>query len=258
MLDEFIIDASEEFELNGRSDKFVAMENKILKSGKMLQAYYFARYVRGADVKRFQKFCLAKCSLAEAYYFVKHIPGFDAQPFIERAIIARDEFWTNKFNELKLKHEGADAKKRVKKNSNVAEFVKSVNFEYKNNPTSERTKQLLLEALHIDIDGNFALYARDIKGLDVKEIEKFTLLRGNPFTMLIVAKDIEGISKRIMMMGLIMARLDYIQREEVENLPRRGKRVTVEEEIYNPLSSLTYVEQVNNYIAELHTLMISK
>ena len=49
----FIIQANEEYNLNGRSERFVEMEDRILRSGKTLPIYFFARYTKGIDIFRF-------------------------------------------------------------------------------------------------------------------------------------------------------------------------------------------------------------
>ena len=83
---DFIVQANQEFTLNGRSKRFVGMEDRILRSGKILPIYFFARYTKGVDVKKFEKYMLNNATLDECYYFGTYVPGAKMMPFVTRAI----------------------------------------------------------------------------------------------------------------------------------------------------------------------------
>lgn len=105
--------ATQEFEKNGRSEDFVKMENKLIRIGKPIQIYFFARYAKGANIKKLQKVMWDKATLEECFYFAYYVKGvkkdengfeevFDVNlvPFATRAVYEGDKFWIEKFAKL--------------------------------------------------------------------------------------------------------------------------------------------------------------
>lgn len=73
-----IKNATLEFEKNGRSDAFMEMENKIIRVGKPIQIYFFARYAKGADVNRLLKVMMKKdAKVEELFAFIYYVKGVE-------------------------------------------------------------------------------------------------------------------------------------------------------------------------------------
>ena len=105
MIYEFIEKATKEFEQNGRSKRFVAMENKIIEKGNPLQAYYFARYAKGADASRLQPVLIENAPLDVCWFFQLNVPGSDIEAFVKKAVYDGNSFWIKRFVKLKDKIE---------------------------------------------------------------------------------------------------------------------------------------------------------
>ncbi|MFQ6724464.1 MAG: hypothetical protein ACLRFE_03965 [Clostridia bacterium] len=91
--------SNEIYETEGRSDSFVEVEEKVIDSNKISLLYFFARYSKGADIKRLQQIVLEKGNMEIGYYFVCNVPGAEIHPFIEKAVQTKNTFWVEKFIE---------------------------------------------------------------------------------------------------------------------------------------------------------------
>ena len=96
----FIKKATEEFEQNGRSYKFIAMENRVIKNRNIMQIYFFARYAKGASVERLQPIIFKHGTLEHCFYFQKFVPGSKIRPFVKRVLAENDNFWLGRFIDL--------------------------------------------------------------------------------------------------------------------------------------------------------------
>ena len=124
----FIKKANKEFETNGRSDKFVAMENKIIALGKPIQSYFFARYVRGADIARLQKVVLDSNDLELIYFYQMYIKGADIKLSLAKTVEQDDAFWVEKFLEI-LAHDYCKANPTKQKERLGRTLNTKLNFE---------------------------------------------------------------------------------------------------------------------------------
>ena len=67
--------ANAEYEQNGRSEQFVAFEDGIVKSKNMVHVYWFARYVKGADIGKLQSIILRNGSMEDCFYLLNMLEG---------------------------------------------------------------------------------------------------------------------------------------------------------------------------------------
>lgn len=259
-IDEYIKQANAEYELNGRSDKFVKMEDKIINAGNTLLIYFFARYTHGIDVDKFQSVMLEKAPFEECFYFVQHVDGASWRMFLEKAVQANDYFWCVKFIRLGERckevedaqqlydHYGIERPKRKNSksvNDDVDMVISRANREFDANGHSEQYIQWEKEALYSFGDGNLPIYAKFMKGIDLKAIQKSAMLRGNPLTFLTLAQEIDGVNKALILRGLRLAKLDYV---EIENdMIRR---------MINPSeNNLTYNDLIDVYESKIKQII---
>ena len=226
---DFIVDANNEFAENGRSEKFISMENRVLRSSNIISQYFFARYTKGIDVSKFQELILEKGSVEDGFYFALFVPGARVKPFLKKAIYNEDVFWIRKFVEVgcKLNQIDMDEAKKILarydinlgrgSNFNLDSMLESAKHEYKINGRSNLFKSYEQTALHALGNSNLVLFAKKVDGADLRAIERSAMMRGDSFVMYSLVKDIEGIDKRLMLTACKMAKLDYVAIEKDEN-----------------------------------------
>ena len=227
MIDTFIGNATKEFEQHGRSKRFIAMENKIIEKGNPLQAYYFARYAKGADASRLQPVLIENAPMDVCWFFQLNVPGSDIEPFIKKAVYDGNSFWIKRF--VKLKDKIAQEKKNEEQDKqpkpvgtrgkprpkltdiNLDAVVEKANREYAENGLSKAFLDYEREVLYSEgLGGNQILYIKSVKGANLKAFERVALLNGSPFHMYILAKEF-GADKDLMLQGIRLAKLDYVE-----------------------------------------------
>lgn len=226
----FIEKATKEFEQNGRSKLFVAMENKIINSGKPMQMYFFARYAKGADIKRLQKVFIKMATLEQCYYFAKFVQGAQIRPFITKSFKVDDKFWTEKLINLAHTNGSFDAisdlvmdfvpetKKGVfaRKGFDSNDLIEEAQKEYKQYGRSPYFVELEKYCLHSNVPADMNLFAQHIEDVNVRDFERAAILKGDPFTMFIVVTEIRGGNAKLMRDGLEMAKHDYVEIERTD------------------------------------------
>ena len=236
-----IDDANKEYLANGRSDRFVAMEDSIIESQKMANIYRFARYVRGAKISRLQSEVLKNGKMSDCFYFAKGIKGVNFWKFFERALAEKNEFWVHKFvclaaspfgnhkNGLRdykdeLKDEFGieiDSKRKGDiqglKNYNIDKLIELAKKEYSLNG---RSKQFIaLEDYVIYTTGKGAdilIFAKYVPGVNLKKLQKALIMHGDAFDMYLFAQEIENSDPALLASGAELALYDYTAIDENE------------------------------------------
>lgn len=220
----FIEKATKEFNENGRSDLFVGMENKIIKGGKPIQIYFFARFAKGASVRRMQNAMLKYATLEDCYFFQKYVPGAKIELFVDKAIKQSDVFWVKKFTSLakingtyskissqvaefeQIKQPGILSRTAFDINEIIAEATKEVEKYHK------RTAYFIeLEkyALYSNIDSDAKLFVFRVPGASLKRFNHVAFMKCDPFELCYNATQIKDSDAELMYRGLELARLDY-------------------------------------------------
>ncbi len=280
---DFIVDASNEFEINGRSAKFIAMENKMLKSKNIITQYFFARYAKGASVAKFQEIVLEMGAMEDGFYFCLFVPGADVKPFLNKAIYNGDEFWIGKFIEVGEKLGQivrSNVNKRLKDSRNInleklGQFnadtiLEKANIEYKNNGRSDLFVEQEKALLHAIGNGHLLLLATNVKGVDLRQVERSAIMRGDSFVMYALVRNVDNIDKRLMLNACRMARLDYLAiekdgkevEEEIEAIRNRLKQCRNFEEraglntrLNMLLDKYTYKNRVDRHIMGIESMI---
>jgi len=282
----FIERANAEFLSNGRSKKFVNMEDKVLGTNNTLLIYFYARYTRGVDISKFQKHMEEYGSLDECYYFGQYIDGANIEPFISKAIAQEDEFWSVMLIELGerlgqinngdiiLENLGIARPKHRHDKPTIDIDLTISHANHENEVHGNQTakfKNLERKAIHFYGDGNLVLCAKYIEGIDYKAVQKSAIMRGNPLVMFMLGHDVPQVDKLLMIQGLKLARIDYkqIDRERekrqhtietIKNRIRNAVNAEDREECIAMLdrytSKLTYRETINTHIAQLQDMII--
>lgn len=220
--------ATEEFNANGRSDKFIKIEDAILARKNSAEIYFFARYAKGSSVERLQDALIENGALMEAYYFQQNVEGSDIVKFANLAISKGDKFWCSKFIKLakktkqynKIKHmfEGMNFKcipEKLGNKANEIDFVISTaTAEHKAEGRNRCFKQIEQYTLHHEAPANSYLFLKYTPGVDMDLFQYVTLLRGLPFSMFYVGTNVEGADRELMIQGLELAKLDYREVEK--------------------------------------------
>ena len=233
----FIEKATAEFEQNGRSNLFIAMENRIIKTGKPVQIYFFARYAKGASATRLQK-AIHKVGTAEqCYYFAKYVQGAQLRPAVIKMLEAEDKFWIEKM--INFAHDNGrfgeisnlvmdfvpETKQGVlaRKDFDSNDLIDAANQEYEQNGRSEYFQALEKYCLHSRVPADTNLFAQCVTGVNVKAFERAVLLKGDPFSMFMIATNVKGANVKLMREGLEMAKHDYveIQRTDKDRLNKK-------------------------------------
>ena len=269
----FIEQATKEYEQNGRSAKFISMENRIADSGKPLYIYFFARYVKGANIERLQYAMLECANLEQCYYFQKNVVGARLRPFVEKALQEKDLFWIEKFIEFSIQDYASKRPDEVIINKSnrinvdttkafkyaqIDDLVQDVPYpttrvaraatasfdinyiieeasaEFELYGRSPKFMELEKQALHTGGVASSILFLQRIQGANVKAFERVALLRGDPFNMFLIATGIKGANIEFMLKGLEIAKLDYVAKEQ--SLIAQTKR---KEEILTELQTET-------------------
>ena len=280
---DFIVEANNEFDTNGRSGKFIAMENRMLKSRNIISQYFFARYTKGVDVAKFQEIILEMGSMEDGFYFCLYVPGATVKPFLNKAIYNGDEFWIAKFIEVgeklgQVARSNVDRRLKDSRDINLEKIGKfnadtileRANVEYKKHGRSSLFVEHERVLLHAIGNGHLLLLASNVKGADLRQIERSAILRGDSFIMYALARDIEGIDKALMLNGCKMARLDYLAiekdgqdvEEEVELVREKLKqccdfeeRARLNHKLNMMLARYTYKNRVDHHIDRIASLI---
>ena len=278
----FIKNATTEFEQNGRSDAFIAMENKIIKIGKPIQVYFFARYAKGASVNNLQPIIEQKGDLELGYYFCQNVKGAKIRPFAEKAIKENSTFWINKFIEVaknKSKYiDIADLVLDLPKgmlNSKIYKFdineiIEDANNEYEQYGRSSDFVELEKCAVHSLISAHSTLFLNHVQGCKIKNFEQAAILRGNPFNMFLIAM-CDKSNVDLMIKGLELAKLNYneIEKELIEKKKRKSAlKIAIENSndskersrlisVYNTITDTSdYIAKIDNdYITRINYLL---
>lgn len=272
-IEEIIQLATKEFNTNGRSDSFIALENEVLESRSPEEIYYFARYAKGASAERLQDALIEAEALMEAYYFQKNVEGADIAKLVNLAIAKGDKFWCAKifnlakkskqYNGIKHLFVGVDvkypSKEVVKVIRDIDDLIEAANKEYAQAGRSEVYKEMEQCALHNDAPAYSYLFLKHVAGADREKFEYVTLLKGLPFSMFYIAIDIEDSSKALMLKGLERARLDYRKvekgwkdiAEEKAKLEERLVLATSEEQKENLQTKLSLIPNKPAYLAKI-------
>lgn len=222
LIEDIIKTATNEFNINGRSDNFIALENEVVKSKNSVDIYFFARYAKGASVKRLQDELIKIGALNVGYYFQQNVEGSDIEKFVKLAVRNKKQFWIGKFVSLakqlgefnKIKHlvEGINVNitpKLIQKEYSENRIIQVAQAEYDKNGRTPEFKQLERYMLHHDTVCSSRFFMQRVKGIDLKRFEDIALLRGDPLHMFIIATCIDRADKDFMIRGLELAKLDY-------------------------------------------------
>ena len=224
----FIKEATAEFEKNGRSTKFVKMENRIIQLANPMQAYFFARYAKGADVSKLQTVMEKKGTLEQCYYYQQFVKGANLDNFIKKAVKENDSFWIEKFVELanddsqydEIKQHIKDSQtittstKLNKHNFDLEDIIQSARYEYKRNGRSQYFEELEKMAFNSKANAHGILFLQEVEGASVKNLERIAILKGDAFNIFLIATEIAKSNKALMMKAIEMTKLDHDQIEK--------------------------------------------
>ena len=284
----FIKKANEEYLNNGYSDRFVKMENKILEKGSSIQVYYFARYVRGANIKKFQKYMLQNASYDIIFYYLKHVKGANASQFIVKAGEEGEMFWARKYTEVgrSRRHEGitratkilADEGIEVQTSTglgNMEMMIYTANKAFEKYGRNEEFVNIEKEIVYNMTNGDKVIFARQVPGIDVALFEKDAVLTADPLNIYLLALEVSKTSIPVLFRGLEMAKLDYARIDEdlarregdiktinhaIENCDEAdvAKRKQLESKRELIKNNLTYIERLSDYEYRLRTLALER
>ncbi len=239
-IQEFIQQATAEFEKNGRSRLFIAMENRIVKSAKPMQAYFFARYAKGASAERLQPIVLDNGTIEECYYFQRYVNGANIVPFVKRAIEESDTLVIDNFVQL-AKETGKYAEIQdmlteinyTKPTTNgkcidINNIVENAKKEYELNGgrTAKYNRCEKIALSQYEMSAN-VLFAQCVPGANIRAFEHNALLSGDPFKMFFLATQVKESNKRLMLDGLELSKLDYVAIDrESEARNKRMEEIT--------------------------------
>jgi hypothetical protein len=154
--------------------------------------------------------------------------------------------------------------KQNKRKFDINMALEVANAEYAENGRSERFISIEKTALHAKGSGNANLFVQRVKGVDVKAFERVALLRGEPFQLCFMATKINGVDGRMMLDGLNLAKLDYMQIERaIEEQQRRKEEIKAkikqtknEEEIKRLIYSYKKIPDAAEYVIEIDNIYI--
>jgi hypothetical protein len=221
--------AIKEYEQNGRSAKFKRMETKIIEKNNPILIYWFARYVKGADIASLQKAIMDNAEMKYWFFFAKYVEGADLQAFYNNAKEHGNLFWAKRFAAIilessevegiafeKVKEILADSKfKDSEKDINDLIFAASKEIEHSKGKRTEKFRKCEAAAFYSAEGINALMFAQHLNPyVNINELEISVMLRGDIDDMLIVAQNIKGSNNANMLLGVQMARLQYIHLEE--------------------------------------------
>lgn len=290
VISKYIEKANAEYQQNGRSDKFVAMEDRICGVDNVLHIYYFARYVKGVDVAKIQKVFCEKANLEQCFYFSKHVPGAEFKPFVEKVAYARDYFWGAKFAELateiylenfpneqspnKLGGQPFDIDKVYrsfdieglmhtylpglnvlhrynKSGSDINHIIELAQREYEKHGRSENFVEIEKLALHALGNAEGNLFIRNVKGVSIKNFERVAMLRSNAFNTFMIAMHPKA-NKELMLKNLELTKLDYIEIDkELDEKNARRKAIKSSLEKTNDKREISRLTKLYNQISSV-------
>lgn len=278
---DFIVQANQEFALNGRSKRFVGMEDRILSGGKTLPVYFFARYTKGVDVSKFQEYMVKNAPVDECYYFGIYVPGAKMMPFVQRALDENQEVLA-KYMVKFAKDNGEVASKTIKQqfidtginlqndiNTKLDDTLDRAVIEYELNGRSELYKDYEQKILYAPGDANGLLFARNVPGANIKAFQKSAIMRANPFNCYQYATDVKGVSKSLMLASIQLSLLDYVEIEKdetkfkriLESVREKYNKATTDEERIKYSKTLeeltmrhTYKDKARGYIARIQKM----
>ena len=278
---DFIVQANQEFALNGRSKRFVGMEDRILRCGKTLPIYFFARYTKGIDVPKFQEYMAKNAPVDECYYFGIYVPGAKMMPFLQRALDENQEVLA-KYMVKFAKDNGEIASKTIKQqfidtginlkndiNTKLDDTLDRAIAEYELNGRSELYNDYEQKILYAPGDANGLLFAKYVTGANIKAFQKSAIMRGDPFICFQFASDVKGISKNLMLASIQLSLLDYVEIERDEtkfkrilkSVREKYDNATTDEERKKYSKTLeeltlrhTYKDKARGYIARLQKM----
>lgn len=270
----FIENATKEFEQNGRSSAFVSMENRIIKKANPMQIYFFARYAKGASIKRLQSAMLKYCTVEQGYYFVKHIKGANLRAFSLLAVETDNKFWTEMFINLANKRNETDLiadlivgfepgnkpQALARKSFDITEALTYAREEYKKRGRSENFVAIENYCLHSDVPADSNLFIQNVNGADIRAFERAALLKGDPLQMFILATHIPGSDVKLMYQALQMTKNDYeaVEKSSAELMRRRHyviaqlKKADTEEEIKKWTEAYRQLPEEPEYISQIN------
>ena len=240
MIEDVIKMATDEFNANGRSDKFIEIENSIIEKNNSTEIYFFARYAKGASVKRMQNALIKNGALMEGYYFQQNVAGADITKFVNLAMSSGKKFWLGKFINLANKTEQYDKISHLVDGLNVDivpekldgcidetdQIIKIAQKEYKHFGRSSTFKKIEQFMLHADAIANTRLFMKHVPGVNKKMFEYVAILRGQPLNMYLIAIDVKGVDKELMLRGLELSKLDYKEVEKGwDDIARQRERI---------------------------------
>ncbi len=278
----YIKKANQEFEQNGRSNRFIAMENKIIQNGNPTFMYLFTRYVKGVDVAKLQQAVIEQGDLEVCYYFQQNIKGSDLALFMKKAVELNNTFWVEKLMEIaieyyldahpELAHDSTYKVKtdinKVMQHNNISEILQGFqrepfkskmnhnNFdiniiiekarqELQQNGYSKEFKKMEMIAMHSKGSSAGKLFMQYIPSADIKQFERVAMLKGDPFNMFWIATEIPNSNKKLMLTGLEFAKLDYVAVEE-EILKKNSRK----EELKQALNKTKNGKKIEELIKE--------
>lgn len=287
---DLIKDANKEYDKNGRSEAFVKMERKMLSAKRAMTLYFFARYVKGVDTKKFQNKIIGLGDLEVGFYFLQYIPNADFQAFLDCAVENRDKFWAEHYIQLLEKEEGRshitnslrqEVIARGLEISPVSQIVKIDNImaeapkEFKKNGVSPKFIEMENEVIHSIGTGNLSLFlSKHNDMLNMKKVERSLTMRGDADTIYLFSKMQPKISKSNMILALELAKYDYIKLEEntkgIENklailksrlrvaIKKGCPTIAIENQIIDLENELSYDDKIDVYIFQLRQDMYKK
>lgn len=282
----FIKTANEEFENHERSTRFIRMEDKIVALGNPIQVYYFARYVRGANIEKLQEYMLDSGDYEIIFYFLKHVKGANASQFILKAARSGEMFWARKYAEIgrSRHHEGVSQilknMTRSGINLKLKESYESLDAIveracklYKSYGRNEIFDAIEKEIIYSPFNGDKALFVRDVEGADIAAFERDCALTADPFNAYLLALQVPKANKILLLKSLELAKYDYAKIDE--DLIKRNAEITsinnaiidcqdidkrkqLQDRLKATMDNLTYLERLDEYKFRIRGLILEQ
>ena len=277
---EFIDKANGEYAKNGRSKEFVAMEDMVINKGKLDQIYFFARCVKGADIKKLQAIILEAPTFEMDFYFAKYVKGSEIKLFLKKAIDMKDRFWVHKFVELAIspfnnrldeirelepqlkeyRIEFIDKGDKIIRNR-ITKEIKGVKVTDTDTIINTRNEREAMYSTGLGAD--IFLYAQHVPGADIEKLQEALILSASPLDIFLFAKYIKGANPRKLFKGLEFAQRDYatiqeLDKSKLERLERlnaklnkaiaAGKEQKIIDSIKNDIREVEFEQSFSNEV----------
>jgi hypothetical protein len=203
----------------------IRLQQELLKRGSLEQCYYYQLYVEGAQLRPFVKRAVEENDTFWVEKGIELATDYFDKEFPELAVNERYKHIQNSekiktyndnvliFNDIQDLIMGFKRKEFdtnvTRRKFNIDLIIGEANKEYRLRGRSKYFQYLEKCTLHSNGDANIILFAKNVRGANIKSFERVAVYRGDPFSMYFIANEIYDSNKSLMLEGLQLSRLDY-------------------------------------------------